>query len=195
MVFDNVNQLTKKHQKMRRISTLLLLFITVYGISQTNYDVEKQQFTINALLPGLVYEVGVSKNATIAAEATVGFAYFESNFFGDAFGIYPIGRLQYRNYYNFERRLEKGKNISGNSGNYIAPTFALQSGKAIIGDLDYISDFFAGAGVVYGIQRTAPRGFQFRLEAGPAYFFEENQGDFGILLAAKIGWVLRKRRK
>ncbi len=180
---------------MRRLTTLLFLSISTYALSQTNYDVEKQQFSINALLPGLVYELGVSKNATIAAEATVGFAYFESDFFGNAFGIYPIGRLQYRNYYNFERRQEKGKNISGNSGNYIAPTFAIQSGKALIGDLDYSSDFFAGAGVVYGLQRTAPKGFQFRLEAGPAYFFDGDRSDFGILVAAKIGWVLRKRRK
>ncbi|MEM9144446.1 MAG: hypothetical protein AAGA86_15765, partial [Bacteroidota bacterium] len=71
---------------------------------------------------------------------------------------------------------------------------AVQSGKSIIGDLDFASNVFGGLGVVYGLQRTAPNGFQFRLEAGPAYIFDEFESGAGILLAAKLGWVIRKRK-
>lgn len=173
--------------------TISLLF-TFLVSAQSDTNVEEQQTSINFLLPGVVYEAGVSKNATVTGEFTIGFAYRES-FNIDGFGIYPIGKLQYRHYYNFERRLKKGKRISGNTGNYIAPTFGIQGGNPIIGDLEFASNYSAGFGVVYGIQRTAPKGFQFRLEAGPGVFFNEFDTEFGINLSAKLGWVLGRRNK
>ena len=178
-------------QKLLALLTLLLMFQT---FAQTDKNVEDHQLTLNFLLPGVVYEAGIAQNSTIAAEATIGFALRGCSGCETSFGIYPIGRLQYRYYYNFERRLEKGKRIAGNTGNYIAPTLAVQGGKAVIGDLDFTSDFFGGIGVVYGLQRTAPKGFQFRLEVGPAYYFDEFGSDLGALVAVKLGWVLRKKR-
>ena len=49
-------------------------------------------------------------------------------------------------------------------------------------------------GAVYGIQRTAPNGFQFRLEGGPSYVFDEFDGGIGLFLSAKIAWVIRKNK-
>lgn len=161
--------------------------------AQSAKNVENHQVSLNILLPGVVYEGGIAENSTLTAEITFGFQYRESDFFEDGFGLYPIGRLQYRNYLNFDRRLRKGKPIAGNSGNYLAPTAIFQSGNAIVGDLDTVSVF--GFGVVYGIQRTAPKGFQFRLEGGPAYFKDDFNSGIGLLLAAKIGWVLGNRSK
>ncbi|WP_243397018.1 hypothetical protein [Flagellimonas pacifica] len=177
--------------KVLMISAFLILSLQS-SIAQNSSNVEKQQFTLNFLLPGAIYEQGISANSTLTAEATMGFAFRGCTGCETAFGVYPIGRLQYRYYYNMQRRLEKGKHISGNTGNYIAPMIAAQSGKAIIGDLDYASDFFAGAGVVYGIQRTGHKGLSFRFEAGPAYFFDEFDDNVGLFLALKLGWVLRK---
>ncbi len=174
-------------------SLLLFLSFGVGAIAQSANNVENQQLTLNVLLPGIIYEHGLSQNSTIAAEITMGFAYRESDFVESGFGIYPIGRLQYRHYYNFERRLAKGKNIAGNTGNYIAPTIAIQGGKAIIGDLNYVSDYFGGIGAVYGLQRTGQKGLQFRFEVGPGYFFDEFESNFGIFLALKLGWVISRR--
>ncbi len=178
---------------MKTISSLILLLsIGVTAIAQTGKSVENHQLTLNVLLPGIIYEQGLSQNSTIAAEATMGFAYVESNYLDSGIGIYPIGRLQYRHYYNFERRLERGKNVSGNTGNYIAPTVAVQGGKAVIGDLDHVSDYFGAIGAVYGLQRTGQKGLQFRFEVGPGYFFDEFEGNFGIFLALKLGWVVSR---
>ena len=174
-------------------SLLLFLSFGVGAIAQSVNNVENQQLTLNVLLPGIIYEHGLSQNSTIAAEMTMGFAYRESDFVESGFGIYPIGRLQYRHYYNFERRLAKGKNIEGNTGNYIAPTIAIQGGKAIIGDLNYVSDYFGGIGAVYGLQRTGQKGLQFRFEVGPGYFFDEFESNFGIFIALKLGWVISRR--
>ncbi|WP_318311709.1 hypothetical protein [Flagellimonas crocea] len=179
---------------MKTISSLLLfLSIGVVGIAQSVKKVEDYQLTLNVLLPGIIYEKGLSQNSTITAEATMGFGYRESDFVESGFGIYPIGRLQYRYYYNFDRRLAKGKNITGNTGNYIAPTIAIQGGKAIIGDLDYVSDYFGGIGAVYGLQRTSQKGLQFRFEVGPGYFFDEFESNFGIFIALKLGWVVGRK--
>ncbi len=179
-----------------KISTFFVFFSFLPGLvcAQSDKNVEDNQFTINFLLPGVVYEHGISNNSTLTAEATIGFAYRESDFFDSGFGIYPIGKLQYRHYYNFQRRLEKGKHIAGNTGNYIAPLLGIQSGKAIIGDLNYASDFFAGVGAVYGLQRTGQKGFSFRFEVGPAYFLDEFDADFGLFMAIKLGWVVVKNR-
>lgn len=178
---------------MKAISFLFLcLFVEAIGIAQSAKNVEDHQLTLNLLLPGVIYEQGLSQNSTIAAEATMGFAYVESSFTDNGFGIYPIGRLQYRHYYNFERRHERGKRIAGNTGNYISPTIAIQGGKAIIGNLNYMSDYFGGIGAVYGLQRTGQKGLQFRFEFGPGYFFDEFESNFGIFLALKLGWVVSR---
>ncbi len=180
---------------MKSTFTLLLGIISLWAYSQSTKNVENSQTTLNFLLPGLVYEQGIAPNATIAGEVTIGFAVIDCSNCESSFGIYPIGKLQYRYYYNLDRRSDRGKRITGNSGNYVAPMVALQGGDAIIGDLDFASNFFLGAGAVYGIQRTAPSGFQFRLEAGPAYFFDEFSDGLGLFLAAKLGWVIGNKRK
>lgn len=178
-----------------KIIASLLLFLSFgnIAIAQSGKNVENHQLTLNVLLPGIIYEKGLSQNSTIAAEATMGFAYIESDFIESGLGIYPIGRLQYRHYYNFDRRIEKGKNVSGNTGNYIAPTVAIQGGKAIFGNLDYVSDYFGAIGAVYGLQRTGQKGLQFRFEVGPGYFFNEFDSNFGIFLALKLGWVVSRK--
>ncbi|RDY60811.1 hypothetical protein [Flagellimonas nanhaiensis] len=179
-----------------KVSTFFLFFLLVanWSFSQSNGKVEDHQLTLNFLLPGVVYEHGISNNSTITAEATIGLAYRDSDFFDSGFGIYPIGKVQYRHYYNFQRRLEKGKNISRNTGNYIAPMLAVQGGKAVVGDLDYASDYFGGIGAVYGLQRTGRKGLSFRFEVGPAYFFDELDNDFGLFMALKLGWVVNKKK-
>ena len=178
---------------MKRFTCFLCLFSFTCLTAQTSKNVENQ-IAINFLMPGVVYEFGVGPNSTITSELTFGFAYRESTFFEEGFGVYPVGRLQYRNYYNFDRRLSKNKRIEGNSGNYIAPTIVGQSGNALFGNLDSASRYLVGVGAVYGLQRTAPKGFQFRLEAGPAFFVDEFDNGFGFFASAKIGWVIRKKK-
>ncbi|KAA2218356.1 hypothetical protein [Maribacter flavus] len=171
----------------------IAFLVCVLGMhAQSSKKVEANQLTLNFLLPGLVYEIGVSENSTFTGEATLGFAYQESTFFGNGFGVYPIGKIPYRDYYNFNRRMNKGKRISGNTGNYTAPTVAIQGGNALIGNLDYASSYTIALGAVYGIQRTFPSGLQFRLEAVPAYFIDEFSNNVDLLLSAKVGWILGK---
>ncbi|MEN1783654.1 MAG: hypothetical protein AAGF77_00820 [Bacteroidota bacterium] len=171
------------------IFPLFLISMTLFA--QNSRQVADHQWSLNVLLPGVGYEYGVGDNATIAADLAFGFSYRDSDFFGDDFGLYPVGTLQYRHYYNFERRLRKNKHIDRNTGNYVAPTIILQSGQPIIGDLE--SNTVGAVAALYGLQRTGRKGFQWNFRVGPAYFFGDTNLDAGIVVDFKLGFVLGKK--
>ncbi len=91
-----------------------------------------------------------------------------------------------------ERRLRKGKNITGNTGNYVGALMAYASGTPLIGDLYAVNTFAVGP--VYGIQRTYKKGFFYRLETGVTYYEDTLGRGVSLVLAARIGWVIRKKR-
>lgn len=160
--------------------------------AQSDKNVEGSQLQLSLPLPSILYELGVGKNSTTSLEAITGFGLRGCTDCKINFGVYPILRGQYRYYYNMERRLKKGKNITGNSGNYIAALVAYQNGSPIIGNLNTTT--VLGVGPVYGIQRTYKRGFFYRLEGGIAFVQDDFDEGVGLVLAARVGWVIRKRR-
>ncbi len=170
-----------------------LFFITSFIVfAQSDKNVEESQLQVGLPLPSILYELGVGKNYTTSLEAITGFALRGCTGCKTNFGVYPILRGQYRYYYNMERRLKKGKNITGNSGNYVAALVAYQNGSPLIGNL-YTSTTL-GVGPVYGIQRTYKRGFFYRLEGGVGYFQDDFDQGAGLIWAVRVGWVLRKRQ-
>ncbi|MFS4493746.1 hypothetical protein [Maribacter sp. 2308TA10-17] len=160
--------------------------------AQTDKNVEEHQVQIGLPMPAILYEKGISNNSTLSLEAVTGFELRGCTGCETQYGIRAILRGQYRYYYNLERRITKGKNISGNTGNYVGGLMLVQFGNPIIGDIQR-PDIF-GVGPVYGIQRTYRRGFFYRLEGGVAYLEDGFGSGVGLILAARIGWVLRKRR-
>lgn len=175
---------------------ITVLYFTAIGFAQaqSNFNVEKSQLQLGLPLPGVLYELGTSKNTTLSFEALAGFELRGCSGCDTDFGIYPIVRGQYRYYYNMERRLRKQKNISGNSGNYVAALVGYQHGSPLIGNLNTVNTL--GIGPVYGLQRTYRKGFFYRLEGGVAYFQDDFDEGVGLVLAARIGWVIgRKNRK
>ncbi|MFS4448335.1 hypothetical protein [Maribacter sp. 2307UL18-2] len=170
----------------------ILFFTSVLFIqAQSNLNVEKTQLQFGLPLPSILYEVGTSKNMTLSLEAIAGFELRGCTDCETNFGIYPILRGQYRYYYNMGRRLRKKKNISGNSGNYVAALIGYQHGSPLIGDLNTTNTL--GVGPVYGLQRTYRKGFFYRLEGGVAYFQDDFEEGIGLVLAARIGWVIGKK--
>lgn len=177
---------------MRNFFSLLLICSVVSLNAQTDKNVEASQLQFGLPMPSVLYEIGVGKNTTTSIEAIFGFALRGCKGCETNFGVYPIVRGQYRYYYNMERRIEKGKNITGNSGNYVAALIAYQGGGPIIGNLNTTNTIAVGP--VYGIQRTYKRGFFYRLEGGVAFVQDDFDQGVGLVLAARIGWVIRKRR-
>lgn len=173
--------------------TVLYFSMMVFAHAQSTFNVEKSQLQLGLPLPGVLYEVGTSSNTTISVEALAGLELRGCSGCATDFGIYPILRGQYRYYYNMERRLRKRKNISGNSGNYLAALVGYQHGSPFIGNLETVNTL--GIGPVYGLQRTYHKGFFYRLEGGIAYYRDDFEHGVGLVLAARIGWIIRKTKR
>ncbi len=174
--------------------TVLTASAQVYRITEKGsglINLEKHQFKFDLLSPGLSYEIGLFRNQTVSSSLGLATATYQE---GYAFGLAMNNR--YRYYHNFVRRDNLGKNVSGNSGNYIAAAQAIFfSQLRLATDIepdDYNLGFY---GLVYGIQRTYESGFNFNVEIGGGYY----QGDgapsgYGPLIGINFGWVATKRK-
>lgn len=180
---------------MKKLVFLFLLSAIIGVRAQSDKNVEDGLLKINALLPGVSYELGAGKNSTFNFEGIIGFALNGGSGRSTEYGVYPGLQAEYRNYVNMDRRLRKNKNISGNSGNYIGFLNQFQFGTPLIGDLEYTSDYFYNVAAVYGIQRTRPKGFYWGISFGPAIFIDDFSTDPGILIDARLGWVIGGRKK
>lgn len=176
-----------------------MLLAQAQGVTERNsgnpfalVNLERNQFKFNLLSPGFTYEFGIFKNVSASTSLGFGAATYEE---GYALGLVMNNRARY--YYNFNSRIRNGKNVSGNSANYIAGAQAIFfSQLRLATNIDGPSDFNVGFyGLVHGIQRTYPKGFNFTAELGAGYY----QGDgvlsgYGPLINLNFGWVATKRR-
>lgn len=186
---------------MKKIVFLCALLSALYGHAQVRsiaeqgsgiINLEQHQITLNLLNPGFRYEIGLFRNVTATAASGFGLINYQE---GYVLGYALHASARY--YYNLNRRINLNKNVSGNSGNYIAPIRSIFfSQLRLATNVDGPKDFIVGSyGLLYGIQRTYEKGFNFNLEAGPGYI----QGDgvpsgYGILFNFSAGWVATKRK-
>ena len=155
-------------------------------------NLERHQFKFDLLSPGISYELGLFKNQSVFTSLGMGLAAYEP---GYVIGLAMNNR--YRYYHNFNRRIGRGKNVSGNSGNYIAAAQALFfSQLRLTTNVSGPNDFNVGFyGLAYGIQRTYPKGFNFTTELGVGYYKGDGvPSGAGPLIGINVGWVLTKRK-
>ena len=138
-----------------------------------NY-LEKSVWRIEFFGPGLINESRIGRQTTFVSHLrTVGSFVFRSsptkteNY--SAYTINPQVSVAVRQFYNFARRLENGKSIRYNSGNYVTAKLAYIAGPIIEHNLSRtpVRDI-RGATVqaMWGLQRTYPKNFYINLEAG-----------------------------
>jgi len=154
---------------------------------------ERHQFKLNLLSPGFTYELGLFKNQSVSTNLGLATATYQE---GYVFGLAMNNR--YRYYHNFNRRERLDKNTSGNSGNYIAAAQAIFFSQLRIStNVEGPDDFNLGFyGMVYGIQRTYKKGFNFNVELGAGYYKGDGVLDgYGPLFNFTFGWVATKRKK
>jgi len=180
---------------------ILLCFVSAFTYAQWQerggtFDLahlERHQFKLNLLSPGFTYELGIFKNQSISTNLGLATATYEE---GYVFGLAMNNR--YRYYHNFDRRERLDKNTSGNSGNYIAAAQAIFfSQLRVATDVEGPDDFNLGFyGMVYGIQRTYEKGFNFNVEVGAGYYRGDGvPNGYGPLINFTFGWVATKRKK
>lgn len=178
---------------------LVLAGLTVqsqsYGVTEKGFGIvnlERHQFKFDLFSPGISYELGIIKNVSASGGLGLGYATYDE---GYAVGVTLHTRVRY--YHNFNRRIRNNKNVAGNSGDYVgaARSIFFSQGR-LATNIEGPDDFNLGVyGLVYGIQRTYPKGFNFNLELGAGYYRGDGvPNGYGPLLNFTFGWVATKRK-
>jgi hypothetical protein len=166
-----------------------IFFNAVQAQDDAPTSVEKNQFKINMLLPGFVYEHGFDAKNTLYSEASLGLG-FSANSNNSNFAVFPNINEQLRHYYNLEKRAGKGKRTARNSGNFLALN-AIYNFESISTNKDYreaVPSFTAAA--LWGLQRTYKRKFNLEFSAGPGVNFDKYDTEFVPVINFTLGWVI-----
>lgn len=177
---------------MKKHLLFLMSFVSISNIqAQDMPSVEKNQFKINVLLPGFVYERGLSEKNTLYSELSSGYGY-RSNDWGNSFTFYPYINEQFRHYYNLEKRANKGKVTSHNSGGFVAMS-AFYNFRSISTNDNFLeTNSSITVAPVWGFQRTYKGNFNLDLNLGLGYNFKKNDSDLAPILNFTLGWVIGK---
>ncbi|MBC5839560.1 hypothetical protein [Flavobacterium muglaense] len=177
---------------MNKQLLLLVGFLVLSTVNaQENPSVEKNQFKINVLLPGVVYEHGFDEKHTLYSELSTGFGIQTSSTFGTAHAFYPAINEQFRHYYNLGRRSGKGKVTANNSGGFVALN-AIYNFKAISSNELLLSSRPAiTIAPVWGFQRTYKGNFNLALNAGVGYQIRKYNNRMATVLNFSLGWVIK----
>ncbi|SHM92032.1 DUF3575 domain-containing protein [Flavobacterium chilense] len=180
---------------MKKNQILLLFSIlfasVVYAQNDNPVSVEKNQFKINMLSPGFVYEYGFDTKNTLYSEASLSLG-FSVNSNSSNFAIFPNINEQFRHYYNLEKRAAKGKKTERNSGNYFAGN-AVYTFESISTNRDYreaVPSFTLAA--LWGLQRTYKGRFNLEFNIGPGVNFDKYDTEFVPVANFTLGWVIGK---
>lgn len=172
---------------------LALSLIAINSITgQEAVYVAKNQFKINVLSPGLVYEQGFDDKNTLYSELSLGFGYRSNSFAGNTWDFYPTINEQFRHYYNLEKRANKGKVTAHNSGGFVAmtTTYFFESTTTNNSFSKTIPSFTVGP--VWGFERTYKGNFNLGLNLGVGYNVDKYNNEFTPILNFSLGWVIGK---
>ena len=180
---------------MQRIILIVLLFSSILVCAQFGKNCELRQFKLNAANPGIEYEMALGTNTTLdfklGMQATLDPAV--SDRFED-FGFFPSLSGQYRYYYNFGKRQRNGRQIYGNSANYLAPVVTIFSPRSRTVANREVNSIFGLAGLVTGLQRSFNSGFNFSIDVGAAYYLGTVTDGIYPVANLSIGYILSEKR-
>src|SRR5699024_17977 len=162
---------------------LIFLFLLTTSLSTIIHaQTTKQVWRINAINPGIEYEQPVSSKSTVSFNIGVGYngSYPElSNTFGTRilYAFAPFADLQFKRFYNLEKRASHNKTTAHNSGNFISFRFRTH-GKSIKDNFYRYADYDFAVGPTWGIQRKYGK-FHLLFDLGPQFYFD-SEGNSGF---------------
>lgn len=171
----------------------VLFTISIQAQDEAVTTVAKNQFKINFLLPGFVYEHGFDAKNTLYSEVSLGLGYRYSNYYDESTLYFlPLVNEQFRHYYNLGKRASKGKRTAYNSGNFIAVSaiYHFQSISTNEKYAEYSPSFTIAP--LWGLQRTYKRKFNLELNLGAGLNFDKFDTEFIPVGNFTLGWVIGK---
>ncbi|CAC9976190.1 MULTISPECIES: hypothetical protein [Flavobacterium] len=179
--------------KIRFSFLLLLAFIVNVHSQDATTSVSKNQFKVNVLFPGFVYEHGFTEKNTLYSEVSLGFGYRKSSYYYEStWSFYPMINEQFRHYYNLEKRADKGKRTAYNSGNFLAlnATYNFKPISTNNNFGEYAPSFTLAP--VWGLQRTYNGKLNLELHLGAGINVDKYNTEFAPVANFTLGWVIGK---
>jgi len=201
--------------RIKKITFLFLLIISINSFAQEKMQTDIVNITkVTFLDIGISYEKKVAKFQSILGQAfmntSISIGYSSSLGNTSSIKFDPALSLQYRYYYNYNRRQKKGKRTEMNSLNYLSPTFVTILTKKRISMSHYVENNrrpINTVGVVWGIQRNYNKRFSLDFNLGLGYLFttaslpdntgqtiKENIERFSTLGQLNLGFWLNRRK-
>ncbi len=172
----------------------IIIFICLLAPFLSAQTLEKQQFRLNFLSPGLSYEHSLGSDFTLYGEvgAAINLGYVGGRSYSS---FRPMGEVQGRYYYNLKRRERKEKRVANNSGNYIA-AFGNARFPSVAGRVK-IDETSSRIGVLWGLQRSYQSGISLSFDLGLGYNAKPYEDETTIMPRANftIGYLLGSRKK
>ncbi len=187
---------------MRNIILLLFISLSLSVVAQDG-DVGLQKvLRLNIISPGVEFEIPISKKSTVSVNGGVGFSGIYKNlgqydylgYNGSImFFIPPFLDVEYKKFYNREKRASKGKNLEYNSGNYWGVRMLINFKELYSYNVYRYANTDFAVGPVWGIQRAYGK-FHLQFDAGMIYYFDVkgNNGFFPISFQLNIGYNCKK---
>ncbi len=158
----------------------------------------KSNLTLSIINPGIGYEFPLGRKFTISAQAGVGFtggSYPEGKQSAFETGwqllLSPFADLQTRYFFNRAKRVEKGKNVSNNSGSFVSVR-GLVRGKEIESTFRRKATPDYSLSPCFGFQHYKKRlGYSFSI--GPIFYTdsENNSGFFPVVFEFNVGYLIK----
>lgn len=153
-------------------TSLLALF--VFSLFAQEASVEKSlsslQFNLNTL--HFVQEIGLTESSTLRVEAGVATRtrwVIGNNENGrrSYFALRPVVAVAGRHYYNLEKRVESGRSISNNSGNFVTVMAEYRPNSFLFtSDDDLVAREQFSTKVMWGLRRQLGERWDFEFTAG-----------------------------
>ncbi|TVQ47010.1 MAG: hypothetical protein EA362_07165 [Saprospirales bacterium] len=147
----------------------------------------ENSFRLNIVNPSAEWHFVRNENALYVLK--VGLNYYGEIILGYPSSIEwqfkPMASISHRWYYNRLKRLNNGRIVKKNSGNYVSLKF-MALGPDIISTDSKNSDFIASLGPQWGMQRKYGKSLSFKLEIGPVVYWNSDN-KVGVELSGGIG--------
>ncbi len=187
--------------KNQSLNIQILLFIALFFASinifgQTTEKNTQKVVRINAINPGVEFEMPVFSKSTISANLGVGYGnMYENTTRNWATGeliymIAPFIDVEYKYLYNINKRISKGKKVDFNSANFISLR-CLGRGSDLKSNFTRYEDYDFAIGPNWGIQRSFSR-VHLLLEVGAIYYTDGTRNGFAPSLQFNLGYNLFK---
>lgn len=169
------------------------MFLSFTGliIGQNGSKLERNLYKVNIINPGFTFEKSLTNSTSANLDANLSFGFTVNNNKTTILTA-PFLRGQYRYYYNLKKRVAKGKDISNNSGGFLALNSSYYF-KPVGNDV-YISSYDGFTfGGVWGFQKTYKSGINLSANTGLGYNISDKQSQKMVpLLNFTLGWIIGK---